>query len=373
MDITEARSEFPVTRTCAFMNHAAVAPLSQRAVNAMRGLLDDLLANGDQNSKQWDLAVQRTRELAAQLINASPSEIAFVKNTTEGIAHVANGFPWSPGDNVVVTNVEFPANVYPWLNLADRGVETRFVKEKAGRIPFEDISDAIDSRTRIVSLSYVEFVSGFRNDLGRLGELCRKRGALFVVDAIQGLGVLKLDVQECGVDFLSADGHKWLLAPEGAGVFFCSNRVADRLRVSEMGWMAVQNAGDYLRYPQPPRTDARRFECGSHNTLGLHGLGAAIDLLLEVGIPNIERRVLALTDRLCDGLARKGYHIFSSRREGEKSGIVSFHKPGQDTRALFQRLRAEKIIVALREGFIRVSPHFYNSDDEIDRLLAALP
>lgn len=372
MDITRVRSEFPVTRTCAFMNHAAVAPLSQRAASAMQQLLDDLLTHGDQNSRQWAQTVERARESAARLIHATPSEVAFVKNTTEGIAHVANGFPWSPGDNVVITNVEFPANVYPWLNLAGRDVETRFVKEKDGRIPFEDIVEAMDTRTRIVSVSYVEFVSGFRNDLSRIGELCRQRGALFVLDAIQGLGALTLDVQQSQVDFLSADGHKWLLAPEGAGLFFCSNRVADRIRVSEMGWMAVQNAGDYLRYPQPLRTDARRFECGSHNTLGLHGLGAALELLLEVGLPNIERRVLGLTDRLCDGLTRRGYHIFSSRREGEKSGIVSFHKPGEDTRALFQRLRAEKIIVALREGFIRVSPHFYNSEDEIDRLLAAL-
>ena len=281
MDWQDLRHEFPVTENFAFLNHAAVAPIPTRSAEAMRALIADSNEHGDFNEPKWQQQVERVRGLAATLMGARAEEIAFVKNTTEGLCHVANGLRWNAGDNVVITNVEFPANVYPWLNLERRGVEVRWVKEEAGRIPFESLQAAINAKTRLVSISFVEYLSGFRNDLARIGGLCAERGVLFCVDAIQGLGAMPLDVRDAGIHFLSADGHKWLLSPEGAGLFFCDRDALDRLDVSEAGWMAVNDRSNYMAYDFTLRPDATRFECGSLNTLGIHGLGASIELLLR--------------------------------------------------------------------------------------------
>ncbi len=368
MDWQDLRHEFPVTDRYAFMNHAAVAPIPTRAVVAMRVFLEAANARGDVDEPKWQQQVERVRGMAATLIGAKREEVAFVKNTTEGICHVANGLRWEPGDNVVITNVEFPANVYPWLNLERRGLEVRRVKEADARIAVESIEEAIDSRTKLVSVSFVEFLSGFRNDVWRIGELCKERGVLFCLDAIQGLGALYLDVKEAKVDFLSADGHKWLLSPEGAGIFFCDANALDQLDVSEAGWMAVVDRSNYMDYNFTLKDDASRFECGSLNTLGIHGLGASIHMLLEVGIDRVEGRILSMTDYLCEGLQAAGCRIFSSRAPAEKSGIVTFYPPG-DPQDLHPRLRDAGVIASLRNGMIRVSPHCYNNPADIDRLL----
>ncbi len=371
MDWHGLRHQFPVTENYAFLDHAAVAPIPDCAAGAMRAFLEDVSRHGDVNEPQWQRHVERVRGMAATLIGAKKEEVAFVKNTTEGICHVANGLRWEPGDNVVITNVEFPANVYPWLNLERRGLEVRWVEEAEGRIPFESIEAAIDARTKLLSISFVEFMSGFRNDLPRLGELCRKRGVLFCVDAIQGLGALWLDVREAKVDFLSADGHKWLLAPEGAGVFFCDAQAMDKIDVSEAGWMAVVDRSNYADYDFTLRPDASRFECGSLNTLGIYGLGASIHMLLDIGIDQVERRIMNLTGYLCEGLRSAGCRIYSSLQPGERSGIVTFVPP-DDPAALHRRLLDAGVIVSLRNGMIRVAPHCYNNPADIDRLLETL-
>lgn len=373
MDPKQLRKEFPVTKRYTFLDHACIGPLSLRAAASMNAFIEDMHKNGGINEDIWVEDVNKTRLLTARLLNCLPTEIAFTKNTSEGISFVANGLEWKVGDNVVITQVEFPANVYPWLNLQKKGVEVRFVKEIEGRIPFEGIEKAVDSWTRVVSISFVEFTSGFRNDLGRISRLCRDKRIIFVVDAIQGLGVLKLDLQAIPVDFLAADGHKWLMAPEGAGLFYAGKEGMERLAVQEVGWASVVNREDYLNYNLTLRPDATRFECGSPNTLGIYGLKGALELILEVGIAAIEARVLELTDFLCDGLQKKGYKVFSSRREGEKSGIVSFYSERGDTRAIYHELRRRGIIVSLREGRIRAAPHFYNTQEEIEHLLKALP
>ena len=325
------------------------------------------------HSERWTRTYTRTRRAAARLIGARPSEIAFVKNTTEGILMVANGLRWRPGDNVVICDRGFPANVYPWLNLASRKVDTRMVAEVEGRIPLENLLAEVDERTRVVSISSVEFASGFRHDLNAIGAFCRERKILFFVDGIQSLGVLHLNVDEAGIDFLSADGHKWLLGPEGAGLFFCSRRAMKHLRTIPLGWASVVNPGDYLSYDLTPLPDAQRFESGTLNTVGIYGLRACLDVIEKAGIDTIEARVLMLTDQLVAGLKEKRYQVISSRRPKEKSGIVVLRHPDAAAEEIHRKLYAEKIVGAVRGGGYRLSPHFYNTEEEVDRVLDVLP
>ncbi len=372
MDLKALREEFPITRNYSFMNHAAVAPLPRRTVEAVKEYLKR------QNERSYvggyRNIIEQVRASAAELINASPSEVAFVKGTSEGICFVANGLKWNAGDNIVTTSVEFPSNMYPWMNLRSRGAQVRTVLEESGRIPLENIIEAIDSHTRVVAISAVQFASGFRSDLTELGHWCQKRGVLFCVDAIQALGVLPIDVQSMKIDFLASGGHKWLCAPEGTGIFYCDRELAGHLRPSTVGWRSVKRGSDYLRYDLTFHDDARRFEASSYNLAGIYGLGASLELIKEVGIDNISRHVLSLTDRLAEGVREKGYRLISARDEGAASGIVAFTSPTHDLNQIQQHLEHEhRIIIAVREGRLRVSPHMYNSPEEIDRLIDLLP
>lgn len=372
-NLLKYRDEFPITRKYNFQNHAGVAPISTRVAAAMRQYIDGTLAAADLEGGFYKLA-ETVRRRCATLIHADAAEVTFVKNTTEGIAFVANGLDWRGGDNVVITDVEFPANVYPWLNLRPRGVEVRSVPEEDGRIDLGRYLAAIDGRTRVAAISAVQYASGFRADLAAIGRTCRERGAVFCVDAIQALGVLPIDVRAMNIDVLSADGHKWMCGPEGCGLFYCRREMFDRIRPSTVGWICMKDAFDFGNYRFEFLEDARRFDCGSYNVAGVLGLGAAADLVLEAGIENIARRVLGLTDRLVEGLRAKGYAIVSSRRAGEASGIVAFRSDRHDHAAVQRTLRDEhRIIIAVREGRLRSSPHYYTSEDEIDALLAALP
>ncbi len=373
IDIEEIRTRFPVTRNWIYMNHAGIAPISQCVYGAMDGMLRDLTQNGMANLPEWDEVCNQTRESAARLIGANAAEIAFVKNTTEGILMVANGLAWREGDNVVIPDRGFPANVYPWLNLRSEGVEVRRVPEVDGRIPVKGLLNAVDERTRVLSVSSVEFASGFRHDLRKIGRFCRERGVLFFVDVIQSLGVLNLDVADAEIDFVSADAHKWLLGPEGIGVFYCSHDARPNLRVVNLGWANVVEPRDFLSYDTTLLSDAQRFECGTLNTVGIHGLRAGLELLHRVGIERIEARVLSLTDQLCAGLEEKGYRVVSSRAGGEKSGIVVFHHSRIDTEAIYRKLCEARVVCAIRGGRIRLSPHFYNTEEEVDRVLEIIP
>lgn len=372
MDWTGLRAEMPVTRRWAFFDHAAVAPLTGRARQALLEYAADLAENGDVNERRWGQRIEEVRRSAAQLLNADPLDIAFVKNTSEGIGIVAEGFPWQPGDNVVTAREEYPANIYPWLNLKCRGVEARLVESRDGRLAIDDVRAAIDSRTRIVSLSFVEYASGFRNDLDALGNLCRERGVLFCVDAIQGLGVLPLDVRQTPIDFLAADGHKWLLGPEGAGLFYIRRELVERLHPVGVGWNSVVNARDFGKLDFQLKPHAGRWESGSLNVGGISALGASLDMLLHIGVPSVTRRIQALTDHLCERAARAGFAVFSSRQEKEWSAIVSLLAPGPDARSFVKFCRLHEIIINQRAGRIRVSPHCYNTTEEIDRLIETL-
>ncbi len=368
------RTEFPVSKSYVYMNHAGVAPLSRRVMDAMKSFVEDATMNGAVNVESWVETAEICRSLAANLINSDPTEIAFMKNTTQGILIAANGIDWKKGDNVVTTSVEFPANVYPWWSLKQRyGVETRMVTEKVSRINLDDIIDAINERTRVVTISHVEFASGFRNDIKAIGEICKDRDIWFVVDAIQSLGVIEVDVQSCHVDILAADGHKWLLAPEGAAIFYCNREKLDKLINTNIGWASVVNPRDFLSYDLTQKPDATRFEEGSYNTVGLYGLKAAIELLLKIGISKIENRVLALTATLITGLKSKGYKVITPNDDFDRAGIVVFESEKHSPTELYELLFDHNIITAERGSGLRVSPHFYNTEAEISRLLDVLP
>jgi cysteine desulfurase/selenocysteine lyase len=371
MDWTELRRECPVTTRWAYFDHAAVAPLTERARRTLIEWAADLAENGEVHDSARVRRVEEVRRLAGQLLNAEPLDIAFIKNTSEGIGIVAEGLPWQAGDNIVTAEEEYPANLYPWMNLADRGVELRRVPSRGGRIVLDDLHDALDGRTRLVSLSFVEYASGFRNDLMAVGEMCREKGVLFFVDAIQGLGVLPLDVRRTPVDFLAADGHKWLLGPEGAGLFWIRRELVERLHPVGVGWNSVIDSRDFSRVEFRLKPHAGRWESGSLNVGGILALGANLELLLAVGIDAVAERVLHLTDYLCERAARAGLEVFSSRRPGEASGIVSLVVPG-DVRAVVRRCHDAGIVVNQRAGRLRVSPHAYNTSEELDRLIALL-
>lgn len=373
MDFTVFRSQFPVTARWAFLDHAAVAPLPAPAVAALRDYGDNLAANGVAAVKHWVDRIAQVRALAARLINATDADdVYFVPNTTYGISVVAEGFPWQPGDNVVLAAEEYPANQYPWMNLATRGVQVRSIPSRGSRVSIDDIRAAIDARTRVLTVSSVEFASGFRNDLDALGELCRARGVFFFVDAIQSLGVFPLDVQKTPIDALSADGHKWLLGPEGAGIGYIRREWVERLHPIGVGAFSVIHPFAFSTIDFTLKPHAGRWEGGAYNVPGITALGASLELLLHTGIAEIERRVIALTDYLCDKALSLGWRVFSSRDAGEKSGIVSLIHPTLSPTEVMKRCRAAGVIVNNRAERVRVSPHAYNTEDEIDRLFDAL-
>jgi cysteine desulfurase / selenocysteine lyase len=368
-----ARALFPICEHFIYMNHAALGPLPRPAVERVSSLALSLAESGDEHWTDRLDEAERVRGLAACLVGAQQKhEIAFVQNTSDGLSVIAEGVDWNPGDNVVGANCEFPANVYPWMRLTSKGVEYRQAVERNGRVDAEDVLALVDDRTRVVALSWVQFASGFRSNLAQIGAACRERGVFFVVDAIQGLGALGLDVERDFVDVFSADAHKWLLGPEGIGLLYVSDRIVDRIEPARVGWTSVQDWIKWSRYELKYREGAGRFECGTLNTLGIYALGASIELLLELGTDVIERRVLDLSDRLVQGLDARGYTIVSSRRPGEASAIVAATHPKTEPHAIVSKLREHEILVAHRAGRVRISPHFYNSEDEVDRLLQVL-
>jgi cysteine desulfurase/selenocysteine lyase len=371
---SRTRSWFPVTDEVVYLNHAGVAPISTRVADALDRYSAEATRYGALRYHDfYDEEIERVRALSAKLIGATRREIAFVKNTTEGLGIVANGIDWQPGDEIITCDLEYPSNVYPWWSLRDRGVETILLTGREGRLPLELVDQALRSpRARMLAISSVEFGSGVQNDLTALGALCQERGVLFCVDAIQSLGCFPIDVDAMGIDFLAADGHKWLLSVEGCGIFYCAASALEIVRPRIIGWRSVTNNEDYDTYHTELQPSAGRFEEGTPNTPGIFALGAAIDLLLELGVPAIGNRVLGLTDRVVAGLRDRGAEVRSPRGRDECSGIVSFTMPGRDPAETLRRLEAAGICAALRRGGVRVSPHFYNSETEIDQMVDAL-
>ncbi len=365
------QQQFPQVDDLLYLNHAAVAPWPQRTHEAVCAFSQQNLTQGARHYPKWLQREATLREQLRALINApSTDDIALLKNTSEGLSVIAAGLCWQQGDQVVISNQEFPSNRIPWQALADRGVEV-IAADISGDDPEQALIDAFGPRTRLLAISSVQYGTGLRMDLTRLGEACRARNVLFCVDAIQSLGVLPMDVNQIHADFVVADGHKWMLGPEGLALFYCRAELRDTLTLHQYGWHMISNAGDYSQTGWQVAADARRFECGSPNMLCIHALSASLSLLAEIGQPTIEALVAERISHLADGLSAQGLKLLSPTDPARRAGIITF-APRRDSTDVWRALMAAGLICAPRGGGIRLSPHFYTSDQVLDRALALI-
>jgi len=371
MDLIER--EFILSSDLCHLNHAAVAPWPKRTVEAVARFAEENGSSGSRHYQRWLETEQSLRVQLQTLIGADSSdEIALLKSTSEALSVVAYGLDWSAGDQVVISSQEFPSNRIVWESLKPLGVEVIEVDLDSGISPEQQMIDAITARTRLLSVSSVQYASGLALDLQPIGAACRQRGVAFCVDAIQGLGVKPFDVQACQADFVMADGHKWMLGPEGLALFYCRSEWIDRLTLRQYGWHMVEAMGDYDRREWRPADTARRFECGSPNMLGIHALQASLSLLLEVGIQNVFDSVSSKISYLIDKITINDGIILSEQVPHRRAGIVTFRFEGEDIDARYRYLQRNGVICALRGGGIRFSPHFYTSKTTLERALSVL-
>lgn len=368
------RNEFPALRDWAYFGWASVAPLSLRSSAAMERQIAGVREHGALVYREWYAAYERARHLAAELTGSLATEIALLKNTSEGVSTVAFGLDWKSGDNVLIPGGEFPANFYPWQALAARGVELRTIPVDAnGAFAPADAEKLMDARTRVLALSFVNYATGFRADLEALGKLCRARGIFFFVDAIQGLGALPFDARAMNVDAWAADGHKWICGPEGQAMLCVRTEWLERIAPLARGWWCLKEPGQYAAQDQELCRTARRFECGTLNSIGVYGLCGALELLRDAGIERVGERALHLAGRLESGLRARGMRVYRAPFESGQSGIVSFEAPGHDTRRVAEELERRKIFVNPRGGRLRAAVHAWNDETDLARLLEALP
>ena len=368
--MSTTNDEFPQNDALRYLNHAAVAPWPRRAAQAVSDFAEQNLRFGARDYPQWLQTEQRLRGRLARLLNApGTADIALVKNTSEALSFVAFGLDWKPGDQIIISDEEFPSNRVVWEALQPQGVEVVQVSLR-GADPEADLLAACGAKVRLMAISAVQYASGLRLDLQRLGEGCEQRGVLLCIDAIQQLGALPFDVQQNRCAFAMADGHKWMLGPEGLGVFYCRSDLRNQLKLHEFGWHMLEHAGDYDRVDWEPARTARRFECGSPNMLGAVALDASLSLLEEVGMPMVARALGERIEQLDQGLrAIPGIEVLSPADASRRAGIVTFRLDGWDNQVLFERIRAEQVVCAQRGGGIRFSPHFYTRPEVIEDTL----
>lgn len=366
--------EFPLDPDLIYLNHAAVSPWPRRTAEAVKRFAEENLHQGGRDYPRWLETETRLREQCRSLLNApSADDIALLKNTSEALSVVAHGLTWRAGDNVVISDQEFPSNRIVWQSLQDQGVETRCVDLSRGASPEQALDACMDDHTRLLAISSVQYASGLRLDLAQLGARCRARGVLFCIDAIQSLGALPLDVQACGADFAMADGHKWLLGPEGCAVFYVRAEAGDRLRLRQYGWHMVEHPLDFSRHDWQAAASARRFECGSPNMLGIHALSASLALLAEVGMETVAVRVLENSAWLMEALSQlPGIEILTPRQPGRYAGIVSFRHRRIDAADLHPHLLVRNVVCAQRGGGVRFSPHFYTTEAQLAAAVTAV-
>lgn len=368
-DLARYRALFPVCRKHVYLNNASVAPPSVRVRDAAIAWLDDAVDNAVVNERAWEERSEATRRAAGALVGAGPDAITFVRSTSHGLGMLAEGIAWEPGDEVcVATSIEYPSNVYPWQHLASRGVVVREIEPVRGGVTAERVRDVMSPRTRLVSVSSVQYATGHATDLEAIGALCAERNAFFAVDAIQSLGAFPLDVGRARIDFLTADSHKWLLGINGIGLAYVGPQLLPALRPVLVGWKSTVGAWNFDRASFDLRSDAAKLEEGSPSYVGLYALGAALDLLHEVGVPRIATRIRELVTQLADGLEALGCDVTPGPED--RAGIVTFVPPRGEARALFERMASASVRVSLRRGRIRVSPHFYNDASDVDAVIA---
>lgn len=369
-DSAKARSLFPILEKYVFLNAASLCPIPEPSRKAMADIAEEISLSAYMGYEKWKTTVAETRKLASSIVGADEDEIAFIRNTADGVSLVASGYPFVPGDEVVINDLEFPSNVYPWLNLARKGVVVKTVKSQNGRITPDMIAREVTARTKIVAISTAQYATGYRADLAALGQMAREKGFLLFVDAIQSLGALPMDVKKLGVDFLSCGGHKWLCAPEGIGVFYCARERLDLLELTRVGWNTVKDPYNFSKIDFTPKPTAGRFEEGTMNIIGVYGLRESLKTVMMFGVDRNEAQILSLTGQLAEGLRSRGYGIISPMGEGERSGILIFTASAKNENAeVVKRLNSAGVMVMERGGGVRVAPHFFNTKSDIQRLL----
>ena len=375
LENSRIRELFPALSKWVYLNSAAVAPPPSIATDAVRKQLADVSENGSLNYSEWVKTKGRCRNLVAEMLNVRIEQVAFLRNTSDGFAVAANGIPWKAGDNIVSFEGEFPANFYPWRSVRDRfGVELKLCREIDGRVDIDQMLSFIDSDTRLVTISAVQFASGFRADLERVGDAARKVGALFAVDIIQAFGAMPLDLSGLQVDIAAGASHKWLCSPEGCGIFVMSDRALEVVEPTLVGWISVEDPWDFADREQKYKEGALALESGTGPASLFYGLEQSLTLIKETGPAAIRGHLEILTDSLCDGLASKDYELVSSRLPGEKSQIVCVkHRGGIPSHKIAKDLESKGIIVSPRGDRLRIAPHFFNNPGDIERLVEGLP
>jgi selenocysteine lyase/cysteine desulfurase len=366
------RSAFSLEPGLVYLNHAAVGVLPNATRDALGSFVTEHARRGVLGILSVEAHLAEFRARAARFIGASADEIAYLRNTGDGANVIARGLDLSPGDEIVLCANEFGSNALPWFALREQGVVIRLIDAPRVRLTPAVLREALSPRTRVVAVSWVSFADGYRHDLAALAEVAHARGAWFCVDAIQALGAFGIDVRACGIDALYAGGAKWLMALQGVSFLYVSRELQERLTVRWRGWKDVEDIWDFLNYEQPFAPNASRYEGGTQNFIGILSLDRSMAVLAEAGLPQIAAHVLALTDRLVEGLARAGAQVDTPRGEGISSGIVTFSLPGRDPVETGRRLGAAKIVTTFRPSGVRVSPHGYNTFEEIDALLEAI-
>lgn len=366
-------SYFKLDADIIHLNHAAVGPWPIATANAVKAFADENVRVGSRNYAKWLQCETDLRQKLASLINApSPDDIALLKNTSEGLSFIAQGIAWKAGDNIVIPAEEFPSNRIVWQSLESQGVELRRVDFKNMAAcntdsPEQQLIEAMDKNTRLLSCSSVQYASGLRLDLEAIGDACQKQQVFFCVDAIQSLGAICFDAQAVHADFVVADGHKWLLAPEGLALFYCRSEVRDQLQLHEFGWHMVDKQYDFDELEWQPARSARRFECGSPNMMGVAALNATLDVLFEIGMERIEAAVLHNSTYLFEALSKLGTELLSPDSSLRRAGIVTFNKQQIPADTLYSYLVENGVICAMRGGGIRLSPHFHTTEQQMDK------
>lgn len=375
--IADFREEMSRSAQMAYFDHAALAPVPRKTAERICQFANQSAEVGNIHWLEWLTEAEQCREAAAAMIGASSDEITFTPSTTFGINIVAEGLDWREGDNVVTLADEFPTNLYPWLHLESRGVETRQIPTDNGAVDYDELAAACDSRTRVVSVSWVGYQTGYRVDLERIAGICQSKGALLNLDAIQGLGVFPIDVSQLQVDFLATGGQKWLLGPEGIGFAYIRREHLEKLRPMNVGWNSVDHPFDYTNIDLTFKPSAARFAGGGWNMCGTLAMGQSLKLLNSVGAAALSQQVLDYTDLACERLATAGAVVTTNRdmshRSGEqRSGIVFFDLPGRDPVEFRKECIRRNIVLSCRAGRLRISPHAYNTEEDLNRLLEVI-
>jgi selenocysteine lyase/cysteine desulfurase len=361
--------EFPVREHALYLDHAAVCPLPRPVAEAMRQRITEQEETGYDNYKEWRNNHLSCRHLGSQLAGCTPEDISIIHSTSEGLSLIAEGLDWSEGDEVLVGNEEFAANVAPWLGLTRRGVNVVRFPQPDGRIDPKVVEEHMGERTRLLAVSWVAFHTGWITPLAQLGLLCRDRDITLVVDAIQGMGVLPLHLVALGVDAVVADGHKWLFGPEGAGLMATTAELRARLHPVISGWRNVRLAShDFFLQRLEHHTDGRKFEAGATNDIGVAGLAAGLDLIATVGRDNIQARIETLSRLLTRILLAHGWDVFSPGSGHPIAGIVAARHPSVSPADARRRLLERRVVVSVRQGCVRFSPHFYTTRGELEAL-----